>query len=166
MSGIQRIVVGQPLSALYSRVAPIQAHRHAECSSHGDKGPLSDLNLGSFRDSLNARSTSSRPNPLLIIGRGGYLLILITPWCTVCLLSQPQDALIVSKMTEVITEPTPPILQGPSDKEKKYDRQLRLWAASGQQALEDAHILLINSGSGTVGTETLKNLVLPGTSDF
>jgi amyloid beta precursor protein binding protein 1 len=65
-------------------------------------------------------------------------------------------------MTEVITKPTPPIRQGPSDKEKKYDRQLRLWAASGQQALEDAHILLINSGSGTVGIETLKNLVLPG----
>lgn len=65
-------------------------------------------------------------------------------------------------MTEVITDPTPPILHGPSDKEKKYDRQLRLWAASGQQALEDAHILLINSGSGTVGVETLKNLVLPG----
>ncbi len=69
-----------------------------------------------------------------------------------------------AKMTEVITDPTPPILHGPSDKEKKYDRQLRLWAASGQQALEDAHILLINSGSGTVGVETLKNLVLPGKS--
>jgi amyloid beta precursor protein binding protein 1 len=69
-------------------------------------------------------------------------------------------------MTEVITDPTPPILlHGPSDKEKKYDRQLRLWAASGQQALEDAHILLINSGSGTVGVETLKNLVLPGRAD-
>lgn len=66
------------------------------------------------------------------------------------------------KMTEVVTDQTPPILHGPSDKEKKYDRQLRLWAAQGQQALEDAHILLINSGSGTVGVETLKNLVLPG----
>lgn len=69
-------------------------------------------------------------------------------------------------MTEVITDPTPPILHGPSDKEKKYDRQLRLWAASGQQALEDAHILLLNSGSGTVGVETLKNLVLPGIGQF
>lgn len=65
-------------------------------------------------------------------------------------------------MTEVLTEQTPPILKVPSDKEKKYDRQLRLWAANGQQALEDAHILLVNSGSGTVGVETLKNLVLPG----
>ena len=67
-------------------------------------------------------------------------------------------------MTEVVTDQTPPILLGPSDKEKKYDRQLRLWAANGQAALEDAHILLINSGSGTVGVETLKNLALPGTS--
>jgi amyloid beta precursor protein binding protein 1 len=57
---------------------------------------------------------------------------------------------------------TPPPLQGPSSKERKYDRQLRLWAASGQAALEDAHILLVNSGSGVVGIEALKNLVLPG----
>jgi amyloid beta precursor protein binding protein 1 len=56
------------------------------------------------------------------------------------------------------------MLHGPSAKEKKYDRQLRLWAANGQQALEDAHVLLVNSGSGTVGVEALKNLVLPGTS--
>lgn len=69
-------------------------------------------------------------------------------------------------MTEVVTEQTPPLLHGPSDKEKKYDRQLRLWAANGQQALEDAHILLVNSGSGTVGVETLKNLVLPGIGKF
>ncbi|TVY68780.1 NEDD8-activating enzyme E1 regulatory subunit [Lachnellula suecica] len=69
-------------------------------------------------------------------------------------------------MTEIITDQTPPILHGPSDKEKKYDRQLRLWAASGQQALEDAHILLLNSGAGTVGVETLKNLVLPGIGKF
>lgn len=57
---------------------------------------------------------------------------------------------------------TPPVLRGPTEKEKKYDRQLRLWAASGQAALESANILLVNSGAGTVGVETLKNLVLPG----
>lgn len=51
---------------------------------------------------------------------------------------------------------------GPTDKERKYDRQLRLWAASGQAALESSNILLVNSGPGTVGVETLKNLVLPG----
>jgi amyloid beta precursor protein binding protein 1 len=57
---------------------------------------------------------------------------------------------------------TPPVLHRPSAKEKKYDRQLRLWAASGQAALENAHLLLVNAGSGVVGIETLKNLVLPG----
>ena len=51
-------------------------------------------------------------------------------------------------------------------KEKKYDRQLRLWAASGQQALEEANIVLLNSGSGVVGIETLKNLILPGVGQF
>ncbi|KAI9723940.1 MAG: hypothetical protein M1812_000658 [Candelaria pacifica] len=61
---------------------------------------------------------------------------------------------------------TPPPLQGPSSKEKKYDRQLRLWAASGQSALEEAHVLLVNSGPGVVGIETLKNLVLPGIGSF
>lgn len=65
-------------------------------------------------------------------------------------------------MTETVAKPTLPPPPGPSDKEKKYDRQLRLWAANGQQALEDAHVLLVNSGPGTVGVETLKNLVLPG----
>lgn len=58
--------------------------------------------------------------------------------------------------------PTPPVLHGPSEKEKKYDRQLRLWAATGQAALESANILLVNSGCGTVGVESLKNLILPG----
>ncbi|KAL8664936.1 MAG: hypothetical protein Q9202_002645 [Teloschistes flavicans] len=61
---------------------------------------------------------------------------------------------------------TPPPLQGPTAKEKKYDRQLRLWAASGQQALEDAHILLLNSSPGVVGVETLKNLILPGIGNY
>ncbi|KAI9163751.1 NEDD8-activating enzyme E1 regulatory subunit [Paramyrothecium foliicola] len=45
---------------------------------------------------------------------------------------------------------TPPVLHGPSEKERKYDRQLRLWAATGQSALESANILLVNSGAGTV----------------
>ncbi|MCJ1291116.1 hypothetical protein MMC34_002659 [Xylographa carneopallida] len=64
------------------------------------------------------------------------------------------------------TSVTPPPLQGPTAKEKKYDRQLRLWAASGQMALEESHILLLNEGAGTVGVETLKNLVLPGVGNF
>ncbi|EUC35352.1 hypothetical protein COCCADRAFT_35085 [Bipolaris zeicola 26-R-13] len=60
----------------------------------------------------------------------------------------------------------PPPVQGPTAKEKKYDRQLRLWGATGQAALESSHILLINSGPGVVGVETLKNLVLPCIGDF
>ncbi|KAF3905068.1 hypothetical protein AA313_de0208398 [Arthrobotrys entomopaga] len=52
----------------------------------------------------------------------------------------------------------------PTAKEKKYDRQLRLWGAGGQEALETAHILLVNATAG--GTETLKNLVLPGVGQF
>ncbi|KAL1597893.1 hypothetical protein SLS60_008381 [Paraconiothyrium brasiliense] len=60
----------------------------------------------------------------------------------------------------------PPPVQGPTAKEKKYDRQLRLWGATGQIALENSHILLINSGPGVVGLETLKNLVLPGAGNF
>jgi amyloid beta precursor protein binding protein 1 len=46
----------------------------------------------------------------------------------------------------------------------KYDRQLRLWGSNGQRALMNAHILLINADA--VGTETLKNLVLPGIGKF
>ena len=69
---------------------------------------------------------------------------------------------ISGEMTEIVMSQTPPILHGPSDKERKYDRQLRLWAASGQAALESANLLLVNSGAGVVGVEALKNLVLPG----
>lgn len=60
----------------------------------------------------------------------------------------------------------PPLQSLPTSKERKYDRQLRLWAASGQAALEQAHVLLINSGTGVAGIEALKNLVLPGIGNF
>jgi len=46
----------------------------------------------------------------------------------------------------------------------KYDRQLRLWGSEGQRLLGSAHILLLNAGP--TGTETLKNLVLPGIGKF
>lgn len=48
----------------------------------------------------------------------------------------------------------------------RYDRQLRLWGATGQIALENSHVLLVNSGPGVAGLETLKNLVLPGIGNF
>jgi len=46
----------------------------------------------------------------------------------------------------------------------KYDRQLRLWGEEGQALLEASHIVLLRST--VVGTETLKNLVLPGIGQF
>ncbi|KAI1313843.1 NEDD8-activating enzyme E1 regulatory subunit [Mortierella claussenii] len=49
-------------------------------------------------------------------------------------------------------------------KTQKYDRQLRLWGSSGQEALESAHILLINATAA--GCEILKNLILPGIGKF
>ena len=54
--------------------------------------------------------------------------------------------------------------QEPSFKEKKYDRQIRLWGLGGQKALETSKICLLNASG--VGTETLKNLVLPGIGSF
>ncbi|KAI0084996.1 hypothetical protein BDY19DRAFT_968441 [Irpex rosettiformis] len=52
----------------------------------------------------------------------------------------------------------------PDSKTRRYDRQLRLWAASGQAALESARIL-VTSASAT-STSILKNLVLPGIGHF
>lgn len=75
-----------------------------------------------------------------------------------------------------MTDEFPVALVGPSSKERRYDRQLRLWAASGQQALEQSRVLLVNSDrfiddsntpvGGVAGVETLKNLVLPGVGGF
>ncbi|EJD48980.1 hypothetical protein AURDEDRAFT_112722 [Auricularia subglabra TFB-10046 SS5] len=66
---------------------------------------------------------------------------------------------------EVATVQLSPVTQGPPDaKTRRYDRQLRLWAASGQNALEAARVLVL-SGSAT-STSILKNLVLPGIGHF
>lgn len=54
--------------------------------------------------------------------------------------------------------------QGQPDKSKKYDRQLRIWGAHGQQALESTRICLLNCSP--TGSETLKNLVLGGIASF
>lgn len=50
------------------------------------------------------------------------------------------------------------------NKATKYDRQLRLWASTGQYNLENSHICLINATA--TGSEVLKNLVLPGIGKF
>ena len=70
-----------------------------------------------------------------------------------------------------ITPPPLQAVQAPSAKERKYDRQLRLWAASGQRALEESHVLLVvgntsGSNSSVAGAETLKNLILPSIGHF
>ena len=48
--------------------------------------------------------------------------------------------------------------------EERLDRQLRLWGKRGQNALASATVLCV--GANASGTETLKNLVLPGIGAF
>ncbi|KAG8903932.1 hypothetical protein FRB99_002536 [Tulasnella sp. 403] len=59
---------------------------------------------------------------------------------------------------------TVPLPGQPDNKTRRYDRQLRLWAASGQAALESCHILVL--GASPTATSILKNLVLPGIGAF
>ena len=49
-------------------------------------------------------------------------------------------------------------------KSQRYDRQLRLWQSHGQIKLEESSLCLLNSNP--LGTEILKNLVLPGIGSF
>ena len=50
--------------------------------------------------------------------------------------------------------------QRPDAHTQRYDRQLRLWASSGQASLEKADLLVI--GANSLSAQILKNLVLPG----
>ncbi|KAK0210765.1 hypothetical protein DFS33DRAFT_320284 [Desarmillaria ectypa] len=52
----------------------------------------------------------------------------------------------------------------PDSKTRRYDRQLRLWASSGQNLLEESRILVLSSSA--TSTSILKNLVLPGIGHF
>lgn len=56
------------------------------------------------------------------------------------------------------TQQQQPSKKGATD--DKYDRQLRLWGPHGQRKLSNASVCLL--GCGPTGTETIKNLVLPG----
>ncbi|KAK9798117.1 hypothetical protein WJX73_000766 [Symbiochloris irregularis] len=49
-------------------------------------------------------------------------------------------------------------------RDRKYDRQLRIWGAHGQQLLESSRVCLLHCGP--TGSETLKNLVLGGIAAF
>lgn len=51
-----------------------------------------------------------------------------------------------------------------SQKNIRYDRQLRLWGDHGQEFLESAHVCLLNASA--IGTEVLKSLILPGVGAF
>ncbi|PSR81319.1 hypothetical protein PHLCEN_2v6398 [Hermanssonia centrifuga] len=63
-----------------------------------------------------------------------------------------------------IEQATTHIQAQPDNKTRRYDRQLRLWAASGQAALESARLLVISASA--TSTSILKNLVLPGIGHF
>lgn len=52
----------------------------------------------------------------------------------------------------------------PSAHAQRYDRQLRLWASSGQASLESSSIVVL--GATHLGACILKNLVLPGIGTF
>jgi amyloid beta precursor protein binding protein 1 len=69
-----------------------------------------------------------------------------------------------SQDSQDIETATTAIESAPDTKTRRYDRQLRLWAVTGQSALESSRVLLI-SGSAT-STSILKNLVLPGIGHF
>ncbi|KAF9235937.1 hypothetical protein BU15DRAFT_64390 [Melanogaster broomeanus] len=69
-----------------------------------------------------------------------------------------------SQDSQDIETATTAIQSQPDSKTRRYDRQLRLWAATGQNALESARVLVL-SGSAT-STSILKNLVLPGIGHF
>ncbi|RXK39228.1 amyloid beta protein binding protein 1 [Tremella mesenterica] len=66
--------------------------------------------------------------------------------------------------TATVRKPLPRLRYRPDAKTRRYDRQLRLWASSGQKSLEQARILLV--GCDATGCQALKNLVLPGISHF
>ena len=56
--------------------------------------------------------------------------------------------------------PSPSLTCAQSAKDKRYDRQLRLWGDHGQSALERARVCVINATA--TATEILKSLILPG----
>ncbi|WVN89131.1 uncharacterized protein L203_104347 [Cryptococcus depauperatus CBS 7841] len=67
-------------------------------------------------------------------------------------------------VTDAVTGTAPVPSYRPDAKTRRYDRQLRLWASAGQRSLEQARVLLV--GCDAAGSQTLKNLVLPGISHF
>jgi amyloid beta precursor protein binding protein 1 len=54
--------------------------------------------------------------------------------------------------------------QTEQQRDKRYDRQIRIWGKSGQERLETASVCLL--GAGPSGSEAMKNLVLGGVSSY
>ncbi|KAK0552023.1 hypothetical protein OC845_001882 [Tilletia horrida] len=78
----------------------------------------------------------------------------------------PQDTTAVAAADSVdapVSATTSHVVR-PDAHTQRFDRQLRLWASSGQRSLESASILLI--GATALGAHILKNLVLPGIGRF
>ncbi|KIJ15740.1 hypothetical protein PAXINDRAFT_114100 [Paxillus involutus ATCC 200175] len=71
---------------------------------------------------------------------------------------------MTSQDSQDIETATTAIQSQPDNKTRRYDRQLRLWAATGQSALESARVLVLSGGA--TSTSILKNLVLPGIGHF
>ncbi|EIW75998.1 hypothetical protein CONPUDRAFT_111872 [Coniophora puteana RWD-64-598 SS2] len=71
---------------------------------------------------------------------------------------------MVDTESQDIETATTTLQSAPDAKTRRYDRQLRLWAATGQAALELSRILVLSSDA--TSTSILKNLVLPGIGHF
>ncbi|OAX41832.1 hypothetical protein K503DRAFT_734837 [Rhizopogon vinicolor AM-OR11-026] len=69
-----------------------------------------------------------------------------------------------SQDSQDIVTATTAIESAPDAKTRRYDRQLRLWAATGQSALESSRVLVISASA--TSSSILKNLVLPGIGHF
>ncbi|OWT36091.1 amyloid beta protein binding protein 1 [Cryptococcus neoformans] len=67
-------------------------------------------------------------------------------------------------VADAVTGTAPVPSYRPDAKARRYDRQLRLWASAGQRSLEQARVLLVECDAA--GSQSLKNLVLPGISQF
>lgn len=63
-----------------------------------------------------------------------------------------------------MTSAPPPSHPAANPHAQKYDRQIRIWGDNGQSALQRASVCLINASA--LGTEILKNIVLPGIGAF
>jgi len=70
------------------------------------------------------------------------------------------DSYILSPISPVVND----FPEANSKWKERNDRQLRLWGIHGQERISQAHVCLLNATA--VGSEVLKNIVLPGFGQF